>query len=94
MARIYHLSHKVKKLEINFNQKQWRQDFAYFIKQKLMWNCETIVTKTKLDDFNVKYFEIKNSNNEIVYVKFHKKNEILSSTFLDLAKEYLVSREM
>lgn len=68
MSRAYYQNHKAKRLEVNFNQKQWRQDFADFVKNRLSWVSDTVVTRAKtitkgvnLYHKGIKYFEIQNS---------------------------------
>ena len=44
---------------VNFNQKQWRQDIASFIVNKLNWYDARVSRSKKIDDSNgTKEFEI------------------------------------
>lgn len=101
MSRAYYQNHKAKKLKVNFNQKQWRQDFADFVKNRLSWISETVVTRPKaitkgvnLYHKGIKYFEIQNAMGDSVYVEFQHGNEITNTTFPNLAEDYLKAREI
>lgn len=47
MGKAYNSKWKVTPLTVNFNQKQWRQDFGAFIRSKLFWDGTTLVTRSK-----------------------------------------------
>lgn len=101
MSRAYYQSHQAKRLEINFNQKQWRQDFADFVKRKLSWTGETVVTRSKAltKGINIYYkgiksFEISNVNGGSVYVEYQDGNVVTNTTARDLIDEYLEMRNL
>lgn len=92
MSRTYCANHPAKFLEINFNQKLWRQDFAEFIKNKLSWDCDAFVSRVKsikkTSIKSVKCFEIMNLKGEIIYFEFLNLRDILTNN-KDLVEEYL-----
>lgn len=99
MSRVYYSSHKAKRLAVNFNQKIWRQDLAYFIKQKLSWHSDTEATTAKNVDKNKKifdkgyrYFHVRNLHGDVVYVEFKQNNVITQTSCPKLLEEYLVIR--
>lgn len=101
MAKAYHQNHQAKKLEVNFNHKQWRQDFAYFVKNSLLWVGDTRVTRTRsisksanIYHKGIKSFEVQNTSGDSVYVEFKNNSEILGTTFPNLAEDYLKTREL
>lgn len=67
---------------VNFNQKQWRQDFAYYVKEKLEWDTSR-VTKSKviekghydnsLGDYisSLKEFRVINGCGEEVIIQYY-----------------------
>ena len=77
MAKNYNSSWNAKKLTINFNHKQWRQDLAAFIQQKKYWDHAS-VTRAKSVTNNVfhkgsKSFEIFNGVGSSVTIQYKKK---------------------
>lgn len=99
MARIYKNNWSPQKLVVNFNQKQWRQDLASFIVNKLNWfdvrvNRSKMVEKsTKLNE-GVREFEIYDNQNNICKVKYSNKNEIIETSHPDILDEYMSMKGM
>ena len=94
MTRNYKNTWNAKKLEINFNQKQWRQDLASFIVVKLQWlGVKTSRSKVIEKDFKdkncIREFEIFDDNNNSCTVKYTNKNEIIDSSHRELINEYM-----
>ena len=85
------------KLVVNFNQKQWRQDFASFIVNKLNW-FDARVTRSKLIEDKSVYkeaireFEIYTAGGETFKVQYTNKNEIISSSNDLMVKDYLAKK--
>ena len=92
MARCYQNSWEAKKNIVNFNQKQWRQDLAYFVSLKKQWN-DVHVSRTKLVD-NGKKFEIFDYHNNSITIIYQDKNKIKSDSSYDLIREYLSAKGM
>lgn len=87
---------KAKTLTINFNQKQWRQDIAAFIRDCKKWTS-TRVTRSKIisedKSKTIKEFQIFNeNNNEFFNVQYRGENQILDSTDMALTDEYIKGR--
>ena len=78
MARDYRNNWTTKFLTINFNHKQWRQDFGYFVRKKEFWVGTTMVTrarilpkdKNKLVKDSVKQFKVYDPYGREVIVQF------------------------
>lgn len=97
--KTYNSNWNAKKLSVNFNQKQWRQDFGAFIRTKLFWDGTTRVSRAKaiskgpnLVSKGVKQFEVYNRYGGSVKVQYQNENEILYTTHEDLVKEYSEER--
>lgn len=85
-----------KKLTINFNHKQWRQDLAAFIQQKKFWN-HAAVTKSKSTSNNLfhkesKYFDIFDGKGNSIRIQYKNACEVEFSNDIELINEYLESR--
>lgn len=99
MARIYKNNWSPQKLVVNFNQKQWRQDLASFIVNKLNWfdvrvsRSKMVEKSTKLND-GVREFEIYDNQNNILKVKYSNKNEIIETSHSDILDEYMSMKGM
>ena len=98
MAKTYNSNWKTQRLEINFNQKQWRQDFGAFIREKLFWDGKTRVSRSRaktkgpnLITKGIKTFEIYNSYSSVI-VEYQNNNEVLYTTHEELVKEYFKER--
>lgn len=96
MTKKYNNSWSAKKLTINFNQKQWRQDLASFIQHKKYWNYAT-VTRSKSVTNNVfhkgsRFFEIFDGLGNSIKVQYKNECEVEFSNEIELIKEYLSSR--
>ncbi len=83
------------KLVVNFNQKQWRQDLASFVVNKLNW-FDARVTRSKIVDSasfkDVKEFEIYTSRGDRFNVKYINKNDIITTSNDNLVKDYLATK--
>lgn len=93
MARKYNSNWNAKKMSVNFNEKQWRQDLAYFIVNKLYWykvrvSRSRAVSRKTIDKGN-KQFEIFDGYGGQVIVIYKNKCDLISSTHEELIKEYL-----
>lgn len=100
MAKTYNSRWETKPLIVNFNQKQWRQDFGAFIRKKLFWDSTTMVTRSKaktkgvnLITKGIKAFEVYNGYGGSVKVEYQNENEILYTTNPDLVNKYLEERK-
>ncbi|MCX4365085.1 MAG: hypothetical protein OSJ70_04870 [Bacilli bacterium] len=80
-------------MQINFNQKQWRQDLAAFISKKLNWT-HTRVTRSKIIEIKedlkdtIKEFEVFSTSYGTITIQYTSKNKIISSTNEELINEY------
>lgn len=89
----YNRSWNAEEMQINFNQKQWRQDFAAFVSKKLYWfptrvtRSKTIEKKTAYNDV-VKEFYAYNGYGGEVIVRYTNKNDIIYTSNEDLLNEY------
>ena len=94
--KVYKSNWKPCKMVVNFNQKQWRQDIASFIVNKLNWYDARVSRAKKTDDSNeIKEFEIFEVYSEIGHsfkIRFANKNKIISSTNNELVNSYLLSK--
>ncbi len=93
MAKKYNSNWNAKKLTVDFNQKQWRQDFAAYVKEKKFWDV-TKVTRARIVSNNshekgIKYFEIFNTYGGNIVVTFLNNYQIVNSTEKELITEYL-----
>lgn len=90
MSRKYYASHETKKLEIDFNQKNWRQDLAAFVKKKLNWDWRsTRVTRSKLISNEVKQFKIFDQYGRTIDIRYSEKNHIVYADNRALIDEYI-----
>ncbi len=97
MARTYRNIWDAKKLTVNFNHKQWRQDFASFIRSKKYWNfvrCSRSKIIEKATDINpaIKEFEVFDKYGGSFTITYKNECEIISSTDNNLVNEYLEKR--
>lgn len=96
MARKINNNWQAKQMKINFNQKQWRQDLASYIHDKLFWSA-TRVTKSRTISGRrtvneIKEFQIYNSNGINITVKYKHQNDVLYSSDKEIIKGYFESR--
>ena len=96
MSRIYKNSWSSKKNVVNFNQKQWRQDLAAFIEERLKWNNVRVTRSKSINtDKNtanlIKKFEIYSLNNSCV-VEYKDENKIIFTSYPELLNEYISKR--
>lgn len=99
MSKIYNSNWDVKRLSVNFNQKQWRQDFGAFVRDHLFWGGAARVSRSRpvsrginLYTKGVRQFEIYNGVGGEVRVQYQKNNEIVCTTHEDLVKQYFLER--
>lgn len=84
-------------MQINFNQKQWRQDLAAFIGKKMNWT-RTRVTRSRIIDENknlkdtIKEFEVFSTSYGTIIIQYASKNKIISSTNEEIVKEYFLQK--
>lgn len=96
MARKYNSYWDFKEIKINFNEKQWRQDFAAYVKAKRFWS-RARVTRSKVDPNSVgnegiKYFEVYDGYGGNVKVKYQDGRNIVNSTHKELIEQYFEDR--
>lgn len=101
MGKVYNSKWKVTPLTVNFNQKQWRQDFGAFIRSKLFWDGTTLVTRSKakskgpnLITKGIRTFEVYNAYGGSVIVEYQNENEVLYTTHEDLIKQCFEERNI
>lgn len=82
----------VQKMQINFNYKQWRQDFGAFVKDKLFWDSTTTVTKTRVVD-TAKEFSIYYRYGEVV-VRYKNERNVIFCSRKDIMDNYLKERSV
>lgn len=101
MRRNYANNWEAKRIEVNFNQKQWRQDLASFMIGKLGWfkarvsRSKVVEKKSNVND-STREFEIYDYNHSCK-VKYRDKNRIIfdsdSYDYQDVLEEYLRLKE-
>lgn len=96
MSKIYKTTWDAKRLTVNFNYKQWRQDFAAFVREKEFWDI-TRVTRSKAISNNsldrgIKSFQVYNQYGGQVDVTYSDDCKIINSNHVELVKEYLEKR--
>ena len=96
MGRKYRNIWNAKKMTINFNLKEWRQDLAAYVREKKYW-YDVRVTKARSYDENfynkgIKTFEIFNVYGGNIKVAFKDENKIIDSSDEELIKKYLEDR--
>lgn len=95
----YNSSWNAEEMQINFNQKQWRQDLAAFVSKKLYWiptrvtRSKTIEKKTTYNEA-VKEFNVYNGYGGEVVIRYSNKNEIIYTTHEELLTEYFKLKEL
>lgn len=90
--RTYKKNWSAKQLVVNFNQKQWRQDLASYIANKLNW-IDVRVTRSKyVEEDNTKEFEIFDFSDRKITIKYVNKNEIVNTSNPELVKEYMTMK--
>lgn len=98
MAKKYNNNWNAKKLIVSFNQKQWRQDLAAYIREKLFWP-EARVTRSrnisnKKADKGIKQFEIFNNTGYSISIKYKNDNEIIECSKYEVVRDYLEEKGM
>lgn len=92
-VRKYSGSWNAEEMQINFNQKQWRQDLAAFVGKKRYW-LQTRVSRSrtieKKSNYNeaIKEFSIYDAYGGEEIVRYTNKNEIIHTTNEQLLLEY------
>ena len=98
MAKKYNSNWDAKRLVVSFNQKQWRQDFAAFVREKKFWSITRVTRSRAISnnplDRGIKSFEVYDRYGESVIVTYQDDNKIISSTDEELIKKYLEERGM
>lgn len=89
MARRYNSSWSAKRITVNFNEKQWRQDLASFIQKNLQWAGVKVSRASKGD---IKSFRIFSSIGGEVKVSFKNENEIIECSNKEIIKKYFSER--
>lgn len=97
MAKQYRTTWGAEKLTINFNQKQWRQDFAAFVKEKRYW-AVTRVTKSRSISRNpldkgIKTFTVYDRYGNEVKITYQNNNEIINTTDSEITLMYFEERK-
>lgn len=98
MGRKINNNWPAKKMNINFNQKQWRQDLAMFVHDNLFWPA-TRVTKSRIisgrrTSNEIREFQVYNSNGISVTVRYKQQDKILYSSDKEIIKKYFESRRV
>lgn len=87
---------EAKFLEVNFNQKQWRQDIAAFIRSCKQWGKTRVSRSIIIEeqkDKTLKEFKIFNEiDNNYFFVKYYANNKLFDATDMALVEEYLKGR--
>ena len=93
MAKKYNSSWYSKEMIVDFNQKQWRQDLAAFIRNKLFWDLAKVTRSKSISnravDKGIKKFDVYDGYGNSVSITYEMKNQILNSTNLEVVLEYL-----
>lgn len=99
--RKYNNNWAAKRLTINFNQKQWRQDLAAYVNDHLYWMGKVMVTRSRALEKNSsiyvkgrKQFTIYNNVGGEVIVTYENENQIISTTHQELLNKYFEERGM
>lgn len=99
--RRYNNNWGAKKLTINFNQKQWRQDLAAYINEHLYWNGKVRVTRSRALEKNSniyvkgrKQFSIYNNVGCEVRVTYDNENQIIKTTHQEIISNYFKERSI
>ena len=93
----YNSSWDAEKLEINFNQKQWRQDLAAFVRNKKYWfsarvsRSRTVEAKTTYNS-SVKEFEVFDGYGGHIVVRYTNKNEVIYTSNEEIITMYFQER--
>lgn len=90
MAKRYSSSWNAKKIRINFNEKQWRQDLASFIQKKMQWAGVKVSRASKGE---IKEFRIFSSIGGEMTVKFRNDNEIIDNNN-SILNDYFIERSV
>lgn len=95
MAKKYNRSWVAKKIVIDFNQKQWRQDLGAFISLKKYWYFAK-VTRSRIVDrlSNVKSFEIYNQHGDSFCITYRDKNKVIDCSDKELVQKYFEEKNM
>ena len=98
MAKRYNSNWDAKKLIISFNQKQWRQDFASFVRENRFWNMTRVTRSRAISnnplDKGIKSFEVYDQYGRSVQVTYKDDNSVISSTDEEIVKKYFEERGM
>lgn len=98
MAKRYNSNWDDKRLVVSFNQKQWRQDFAAFVREKKFWSMARVTRSKAISsnplDRGIKSFEVYDRYGGSVKVTYQDDNKIIDSTDKELITKYLEERGM
>ncbi len=95
MAKKYNRSWVAKKIVIDFNQKQWRQDIGAFISEKRYWFFAKVTRSKMLDRVtNTKTFEIYNKHGVSFYITYQGQNKVVDCSDKDLVQKYFEDKNM
>lgn len=101
MAKKYNNNWGARKLIVNFNQKQWRQDLAAYINEHLYWNGKVRVTRSRVTKRNSsiylkgrKQFYVYNNIGDEVIVTYDNENKVIDTTHRELIENYLKGRNI
>ncbi len=93
MAKKYSSNWDAKRLIVSFNQKQWRQDFASFVREKKFWDITRVTRSRSISnnplDRGIKSFEVYNQYGGSVKVTYQDDNKIIDSTDDEIIRKYL-----
>ena len=81
-----------KKMEVNFNYKEWRQDFASYLREKNYWESPYVGRARKAKFGSEREFYVKDRAGREFYIRYCDKNKIIFATNVSLVEEYLKSR--
>lgn len=98
MAKKYNSTWNAQKLSINFNQKQWRQDFGAFVKEKLFWMQSRVSRaksiSNKVSDRGIKQFEVFDGYGQSILIKFYEENKVIDCTNKEILEKYFIFRNI
>lgn len=100
MEKRYNSNWNAKKLFINFNHKQWRQDFAAYVREKLFWDrakvtrARSISQKNSFYEKGLKQFEVYDGYGRSVNLTFKNESDIVDSSDSKLIEDYFKLRGM
>ena len=94
----YNSSWDAEELQVNFNQKQWRQDLASYVSKNKFWfpvrvtRAKVLEEKTEHSS-SVKEFSIYDCHGNSMIIRFMNKNDIIYTDYEELLAGYLKTRK-